>query len=811
MASVKRSYRLEWETQLRGQFKTKEQMPYRLAERDRLANVMTFAEIQDTSLYDEEIDKRLRVKWKELVHFYHMVCQPEHKHGVIENALWRFGDVTIQQFVMSVNYEYKFVNMDAHLKRLYYSLDGGTKGQIDWRDITASVQILIFYRLVRDKPIDLLEIIFDVYALPVEVTKSMQKTMSFKKISSENYIDEFQGLLRIILLPCRAEHEIKVLSDLFEQATCDHFKHSIFESCPRITRGAFRQLLSSESGGKVVRKWSSLCWDILPVQSRLTVLDETQDRAQENADLITAKYKWRNAVDHHNEILTKKVFREWKIASAQGVFVRLHIKKKAIKKRVVFFFFWLHHAQKCRLQRRRKLLAEVMCNYTIKARIFNRIKLYNYTKVLINRSAGKHYKDNKLVFEGYARLRTFRRMYSVRVRFHQWWAQCVRDHNEEVAMEHRAIKYTWPVLIQWQAWAHKVAHERRMEMVVLENQKHFEDMMKAADEDVAALMEAEKVVIERKEAVVEEVKKIKKAEKFEKAKAFVEEERKKEHKFTIKVQRDRRRRRVRKQMKKMKKDFNKKWNRKTARMVEEARVRVEGYLAEKDSQLAIKMKWDKLKREFFAAPTPEWEAREKILTSPKNIVFLYLERKMINDGISLENIVAKFGGVEKGYLTYDEFRSMVTLLRIGLTPYQITACIKAVDADGDGCLEIDELKDSMCDTDKMGVVGSDWKLYVDPAQDVICYHNFSTGEKVLEYKMTDEKLMEIHHANYYGEAQYQALEDAKGRCLGLSVAWYSLGLKHYRKYGAESIFLMCVCVFVRACSATSGGLGPINQ
>lgn len=67
----------------------------------------------------------------------------------------------------------------------------------------------------------------------------------------------------------------------------------------------------------------------------------------------------------------------------------------------------------------------------------------------------------------------------------------------------------------------------------------------------------------------------------------------------------------------------------------------------------------------------------------------------------------------------------------------------------------------MKDTCKMGVMGSDWKLYIDPAQDVICYHNFLTGEKVLEYSMTDEKLREIHIANYYGEARYEALQEAK--------------------------------------------------
>ena len=53
--------------------------------------------------------------------------------------------------------------------------------------------------------------------------------------------------------------------------------------------------------------------------------------------------------------------------------------------------------------------------------------------------------------------------------------------------------------------------------------------------------------------------------------------------------------------------------------------------------------------------------------------------------------------------------------------------------------------------DHMGVVGSKWKMYVDPVMDVICYHNFHTNEKILEFKMKDEKLREINFENYHGE------------------------------------------------------------
>jgi len=32
---------------------------------------------------------------------------------------------------------------------------------------------------------------------------------------------------------------------------------------------------------------------------------------------------------------------------------------------------------------------------------------------------------------------------------------------------------------------------------------------------------------------------------------------------------------------------------------------------------------------------------------------------------------------------------------------------------------------------------------VDPAENVLCFHNFQTGEKIFDYQMKDEKLREI--------------------------------------------------------------------
>ena len=125
---------------------------------------MSYAEIAQTTEYYEDSDKRRARKWKEIKHFSELIKQPEHSHGIVENALWRIGNVNIEQFIMALMHEFSFVGMEHHLRYLYLSMDGGTSGRIDWRDLTSSLHILGFFRLIRDSPIDLLLIIFDVYA-----------------------------------------------------------------------------------------------------------------------------------------------------------------------------------------------------------------------------------------------------------------------------------------------------------------------------------------------------------------------------------------------------------------------------------------------------------------------------------------------------------------------------------------------------------------------------------------------------------------------------------------------------------------------
>jgi hypothetical protein len=47
------------------------------------------------------------------------------------------------------------------------------------------------------------------------------------------------------------------------------------------------------------------------------------------------------------------------------------------------------------------------------------------------------------------------------------------------------------------------------------------------------------------------------------------------------------------------------------------------------------------------------------------------------------------------------------------------------------------------------------RWYIDPAESVMTYHNFVTGERIFDYQMKDKKLREICIENMYGKSDSQ--------------------------------------------------------
>ena len=153
------------------------------------------------------------------------------------------------------------------------------------------------------------------------------------------------------------------------------------------------------------------------------------------------------------------------------------------------------------------------------------------------------------------------------------------------------------------------------------------------------------------------------------------------------MQREARRRRYKKQLKKIKKKFTKKWDKKKKQALERCELVMKAYIGDPVNKLTIEMRCTKLKEEFYEPPTPGWiivsssiplprffpfpclnfflfwlglwkygilpsalenPEREIRLTSSKNIVFLYLDAKLQEQGISLIEAIPKFDKDNKG-------------------------------------------------------------------------------------------------------------------------------------------------------------------
>ena len=95
------------------------------------------------------------------------------------------------------------------------------------------------------------------------------------------------------------------------------------------------------------------------------------------------------------------------------------------------------------------------------------------------------------------------------------------------------------------------------------------------------------------------------------------------------------------------------------------------FFEDKANKVEIQIRFERLKKEFYASPLENKE-RESVISSVQNIVFLHLEAKMIERGLKLKQIIPQFDLEGKGYLSYDEFRTIVNSLDCKVSETQIS-------------------------------------------------------------------------------------------------------------------------------------------
>ena len=243
-----RGFALYWEKhQTKSVWKTKEEAPFSFKERQEIAKRMTVPEILDVNVREENRHTRLERKWREITYLFGIIRREEYNKKSIENALWLYGTtgVTVNHFVFAILNEFMFaedLHMDAHLRWLYWSFDGGRENTADWRQIMASCKAMILYRMIHPRTAELMVHIFDIFA-------SNSRDDAIGSSSSANatlYLTKQEIETNIIDMFCISDNDFKSIHDEFEQALAkDPHMAFIFKpySSQRITRGMFRGLL----------------------------------------------------------------------------------------------------------------------------------------------------------------------------------------------------------------------------------------------------------------------------------------------------------------------------------------------------------------------------------------------------------------------------------------------------------------------------------------------------------------------------------------------------------------------------------------
>ncbi len=336
---------------------------------------MNFEEILNVSIRIEDSEQQRKARWKS-VHFLHQTINREPFNKLsFDNAIFSNTSFVVDAdfFVFNLIKFYKFpnqLNMDQHLRYLFYTYDHERRNSVDWRDILIAYKILFYFRFVRDRPLDLILELFVVYSdekqfdslnadiavtlkqhevsdLSQSTTHELDSLNSSQKESLVSLHSQSAGegssnriktdmkdilslsnaeeyIKRILFAPCLSDTEVvtinEVAYDLFER---------IKDQGNQVTRKELRKLFQTIPKGKaILQLWSRFAWERLSSDMRLTVMDEALLHHRDNAEVIIGRYKLSQALALYTRNTFKTVFRAWKLQTIRASGARAYAVRK---------------------------------------------------------------------------------------------------------------------------------------------------------------------------------------------------------------------------------------------------------------------------------------------------------------------------------------------------------------------------------------------------------------------------------------------------------------------------------------------------
>lgn len=573
------------------------------------------------------------------------------------------------------------------LTRLYHCLSI-TTGQLDLRELLCSLHALENTRHVYENPSRLLFSFFKLYAAP-----------GGSAVRSD--------VVRIISIAAVTRAEISRML-------------MVTHHLPRFVKlSRFQSFLAVHPN--IIDAFRLQLWNQLPDSSKLGYLQSRED----------ASARWFCQYAHEINVKSATTFRDLSSLRCsfgawckfhQGVTrIQLQQRTVSLRKCKTSILWWHSYTTQQRISHARRHIAAVLGERAIMRRVF-RTKWHRYS---CSKGRLRQISDN---FESHAAeiahgafilrhtmISTFRR--KAMIRWLSWIANVMKWEKAGLLM-HRYLRRR--IFKQWIAHFRAVRGFRVGEEESINKQIWLASVIKQAEKANMFVMQAAENT--RLTAIAD--KKQKAASVKMNLLAWNQRRRQAERaaddRIKLATQQDMRAKRIAKEKEDRAAAFKAAWEALENSYIKEHQRATLSWLDSSSSKSHVSKAFKRIKREFYQPPTPRSINREAQLKSLTSIVLIKMESVLFQKGIVMGHLIQQYAESSCGFLSHDEFRSLVRDLPIDLSPEQIRVVVGTLDADNDGYLGVEELENALHQVHKYnGVSASPWRMYIDPAQDVI--------------------------------------------------------------------------------------------
>ncbi|KAJ8600751.1 hypothetical protein CTAYLR_003945 [Chrysophaeum taylorii] len=688
-----------------------------------------------------------------------------HRGACIENVLWEVSNrrpdrrqdpryevgVEATHLVSAVVNAYGFERLgkvEQQLMQVCQNHDA-IDGLVDWREIVCALHALNNTGHCYKKPMKLLQHFFAIYALP----------------SHANVVAR-EDILALVALAAVRDAEVaetKHAMDACLKRSEICCKDPEKDVTPRyVDYSTFRRAVTKDSPA-ILAAFKAQMWRRLPSSQKLTYLQVQEEASNQWLE----KYIYEHNVTKANSLWKNSTlvrhYRRWCEFLRKRRALEARARRIGRKRCVHAVQLWHAFVLARRVSLRRRRVALVLGRRALLRRVLlRRWRRWARNERRVRDAAGVSKEYQKRVAHGFFYLRVAARVVRLRRSVGRWHETAVHVRTWETARDFAGeLRRRWH-LRAWKEYYLDRRAERLIERDCVRRQEQLQRILQEA-EDFRKRAEAKDAARrEAREEAEKERERIDKREVLAWKTRRRAAERAADDRITAAIQQEDRAKQAAILRKERSEAFAKTWDKIEIERVEEQREKTTAWLAAKDSKDTILKEFKRIRREFYQPPTPRSMDREAKLKSLASIVLIKIEAILFQQGLLLQDVIRQYDKQARGYLSHDEFRRLVDDLPVDLSAEQVRQIIREIDADDDGYVDLGELEYALETVHRYnGLAASPWRQYIDPAQDVMCYTNLTTGESILEHRMTNRKLAEITRANYLAETELAAIKQAR--------------------------------------------------